>query len=403
MKTLKRESWWTESARTYVWLNAILMPIAKILAWLFEGAAPRDHDEHKIIIQNEKGEVQESWRGLTPTRAAQTQYWINQMDQAMLSREEELQKTKGATAEIKEREIKKLVTTPKGCHTEINWTRGLQTTRGRMNLRRGQQEETESLVSTSREIDDKVVAPHEITVRVPMCIAQEGIAKLETCIQAITPTTYVWTDAEENVGVNQRNRHRELNETEQIKQTERNKMAKKICMGKEGCFQMPITTEDIIEQMDFGRAILNLQKMTGKDWLDGVEWASDHDRYHDDAKHTPQARPWRIPKGETHSFLTVTIPHDGQEATSAKELGSIQEWPIKNNRTPDKPEYQEIGVNGGHVPGNHTHYTYATTALLLAGAVEPTPGGKKRTLEQQYLRRKDRKLHIQTPKVGDEK
>ena len=97
--------------------------------------------------------------------------------------------------------------------------------------------------------------------------------------------------------------------------------------------------------------------------------------------------------------MTITIPHNAHEATSVKEFGGIGEWPIKNNRTPDKLEYQEIGLKNGDRPQKHTHYTYATTALLLAGAAEPTIGSKNLSLEQQYLRREERALDIGTPTV----
>ena len=42
---------------TYVWLNAIIAPIARTLAWMFEGAVPRTYDEYRIRITNEQGEA----------------------------------------------------------------------------------------------------------------------------------------------------------------------------------------------------------------------------------------------------------------------------------------------------------------------------------------------------------
>ena len=82
----------------------------------------------------------------------------------------------------------------------------------------------------------------------------------------------LWTEAEENVGINEKNRQREISGTEQIKQTDRNKMARKICVGTESTFQMAITAEEIIEQMNFGKTVASLRTIDGKEWLKGVKW-----------------------------------------------------------------------------------------------------------------------------------
>ena len=97
--------------------------------------------------------------------------------------------------------MKKLTTTPKGCHAEVNWTKGLQTKR-----RERHQKTASSIKSEEREIVDEAIAPQEITVRVPQCIAQEAIAKLETCIQTRIRDARIWAEAEENVGINQKNK-----------------------------------------------------------------------------------------------------------------------------------------------------------------------------------------------------
>ena len=113
---------------TYCWLNAIIVPIAKTLAWMFDGVASREEDAYQVRIMNEQGEMQESWRGLTANRAAQPHYWLNLIDQVILSKEQALRRT-GGDKEEWEREARKLTTTPKGCHAEVSWTGGLQTKR----------------------------------------------------------------------------------------------------------------------------------------------------------------------------------------------------------------------------------------------------------------------------------
>ena len=40
---------------TYVWLNAIINPIARTLAWLFRDAAPQDHDAYHLKMTNARG------------------------------------------------------------------------------------------------------------------------------------------------------------------------------------------------------------------------------------------------------------------------------------------------------------------------------------------------------------
>ena len=150
--------------------------------------------------------------------------------------------------------------------------------------------------------------------------------------------------------------------------------------------------------MNFSTAIENLRNTDCNEWAAGIEWQKDDDRRNQNAKHTPLAKLWRIPD-MTHSFLTVTIPQGAHEMTSVKGFGNIQDWPIQNNRTPDRLEYRTIGERGGYKLKKHTHYTAATTALLLAGAVEPTIGGKGLTLEQQYMRRKERRPKLATPQI----
>ena len=376
---------------TYTWLNAIITPIARTLAWMFEGVMPRKHDDYTIRITNDQGDMQGSWKGLTPTRAGQVQYWVNLIDQAILCKEEALQRAQG-DKEARMREMKKVTTTPKGCHVEVNWTKGLQS-------KRLHHKTASSIKSDEREIVDQAIAPQEITVRVPQCIAQEAIAKLETCIQTRIRDARIWVEAEKNVGINQKDRAREKQDTDEPKTMNNKRMARKIKVGRESCYQIAISAEEIVEQMSFSTAIRNLQNTDCKEWAAGIEWQKEDDRRNQDAKHTPLAKLWRIPD-MTHSFLTVTIPQGAHEATSVKEFGNTQDWPIQNNRTPDKLEYQRIGERGGHKPKKHTHYTAATTALLLAGAAEPTTGGRDLTLEQQYMRRKERRPKLATPQIA---
>ena len=80
---------------TYTWLNAIITPIARTLAWMFEGVMPKRYDDYTTRIINEQGDMQGSWKGLTPTRAGQVQYWVNLIDQAILCKEEALQRAQG--------------------------------------------------------------------------------------------------------------------------------------------------------------------------------------------------------------------------------------------------------------------------------------------------------------------
>ena len=101
----------------------------------------------------------------------------------------------------------------------------------------------------------------------------------------------LWTDAEEKIGVNQKNKLSEVSETEQIRQLDgTNRMAKKVCVGKECSQQMEISAEEIIEQMGFTTALKNLDKMPGETWLEGVAWCHEEDKMKEEAKHTPQAR-----------------------------------------------------------------------------------------------------------------
>ena len=118
--------------------------------------------------------------------------------------------------------------------------------------------------------------------------------------------------------------------------------------------------------------IEELQKADCRKWEEGIEWMQKED-WKNQNKTTPLAKLWRIPN-LTHSFLTVTIPHGAHETTSVKKFGNIEDWPIQNNRTPGKLEYQDIGKNSGRQPKKNTHNIAATTALLLAKATEPTEG-----------------------------
>ena len=310
---------------TSAYIKGIFATVAGIIARMMTELTPREQDGWKSAMRNHKGKLVEQWKGITPDRMSDQDFWTNGMHQYIMKRE----MRNAATDKMDLDEMNRYHDWDPTLPVSMVWRTMRSTTQ-----------------LEGRERRPWTTKLNAIRIKIPACMIPSMVAKIQRG-EKLYYRQRAWA---------------ELREQEQIAaglnrtgKKESRAMESTRIVGSKMDMKADVGIGEIMARMEVATMMKKYEDVK-PDEIKGKVWWSTHNgeepigvkAKNAHVKSTTWAKPLKLPL-EVTMYMKLQLPKCQGETDPAEDYEGIEDWPIQENVT-ENMEYDTIGSNGGNDP-----------------------------------------------------